>query len=103
MTATQPVRPDGGGDLSVLCRLPEGKDEKHLYAAMYDVVRKAVINAAIHRPQSDIMLEVYLAGLWHGVKLGGPPPRKPDYLELALTPRRRGRPKKGEDDGPIAA
>ena len=90
------------GDLSVLCPPPEGKDEQRSYAAMHDVVRKVVVNAAIHRPRSDIMLEVYLAGLWHGVKLGGPHPRKPDYLELAAPPRRRGRPK-AKDDGPTAA
>lgn len=91
------------GDLSVLCPPPEGKDEQRSYAAMHSVVRKVVVNAAIHRPRSDIMLEVYLAGLWHGVKLGGPQPRKPDYLELAPPPRRRGRTRKAKDDGPTAA
>lgn len=79
------------GDLSVLCPPPKDKDEARQYRTMEDIVRKVVVNAAIHRPRSDVMLEVYLAGLWHGVKLGGPQPRKPDYLELAPPPKRRGR------------
>lgn len=82
------------GDLSVLCPPPEGKDEARQYQRMDDIIRKVVVNAAIHRPRSDIMREVYLAGLWHGVKLGGPQPRKPDYLELAPPAKRRGRPRK---------
>lgn len=77
--------------LSVLAPPPEGKDEARKYQAMDAIVRKVVVNAAIHRPRSDIMREVYLAGLYHGVKLGGPEPRKPDYLELAPPPKRRGR------------
>lgn len=82
------------GDLSVLAPPPEGKEQVRQYRAMESIVRKVVVNAAIHRPRSDIMLEVYLAGIWHGVKLGGPPTRKPDYLELAPQPKRRGRPRK---------
>lgn len=82
------------GDLSVLCPPPKDKDEARQYQRMDDIIRKVVVNAAIHRPRSDIMREVYLAGLWHGVKLGGPKPRKPDYLELAPPPKRRGRPRK---------
>lgn len=82
------------GDTSVLCPRPEGKEEAAKYRAMDNIVRKVVVNAAIHRPGCDIMREVYLAGLWHGVKLGGPQPRKPDYLELASPPKRRGRPRK---------
>lgn len=88
-----------GRDLSVLCPPPEGKDEIRAYKAMGAVVRKVVVNAALHRPTSDIMTEVYLAGLWHGVKLSGPEPRKPDYLELAPPPRRRGRPRKDQQHG----
>lgn len=95
------TKPDTDGDISVLAPPPEGKDEAGKYQAMDNVVRKVVVNAAIHRPRSDIMREVYLAGLWHGVKLGGPKPRKPDYLEL--TPPRRGRTRKVKDDGPTAA
>ena len=79
------------GDLSVLCPPPEGKEEAAKYRDMDSIVRKVVVNAAIHRPGCDIMREVYLAGLLHGVKLGGPQPRKPDYLELASPPKRRGR------------
>jgi hypothetical protein len=79
-------------DLSVLCPPPEGKEQARSYQAMQDIVRKVVVNAAIHRPKSDIMLEVYLAGLWHGVKMSEPEPRKPDYLEIA--PPRRGRTRK---------
>lgn len=79
------------GNLSVLCPLPEGKDEQRAYANMRDVARKVVVNAAIHRHRSDVLVEVYLAGLWHGVKLSGPQPRKPDYLEL---PKRKGRTRK---------
>jgi len=89
------------GNVSVLAPPPEGKDEIRKYHAMDDVVRKVVVNAAIHRPRSDLMCEVYLAGLWHGMKFSGPAPRKPDYLEL--TPPRRGRPRKVKDDGPTAA
>lgn len=89
--------------LSVLCPPPEGKEEQRAYRSMRDVVRKVVVNAAIHRPTSDVVFEAYLAGLWHGVKLSGPAPRKPDYLELAPPPRRSGRPRRVKDDGPTAA
>lgn len=82
------------GDISVLCPPPEGKEEQRLYAAMRDVVRKVVVNAAIHRPRSDVLVEVYLAGLYHAAKLAGPQKRKPDYLDLTPPPRRRGRPRK---------
>ena len=81
-------------DLSVLCPPPEGKEEQRAYRNMHDIVRKVVVNAAIHRPRSDVLVEVYLAGLWHATKLAEPKPRKPDYLELAPMPRRRGRPRK---------
>ena len=81
-------------DTTVLAPPPKDKDEARQYRGMDDIVRKVVVNAAIHRPTSDIMREVYLAGLWHGVKLGGPAPRKPDYLDLSPPPRRRGRPRK---------
>ena len=80
-------------DVSVLAPPPEGKDQQRQYRGMMQVVRKVLVNAAIHLPTSDIMLEVYLAGLWHGVKLGGPQPRKPDYLEIAPAPKRRGKAK----------
>jgi hypothetical protein len=81
-------------DTTVLCPLPESKEEKAARRALSDVVRKVVVNAAIHRPQFDLIEEVYLAGLWHGVKLSGPKPRQPDYLDLTPAPRRRGRPRK---------
>lgn len=88
-----------GRDLSVLCPLPESKDELKARRALSSVVRKVAVNAAIHRSQFDLIEEVYLAGLWHGVKLSSPPepePRKPDYLVLTPPPRRRGRPRKGQ-------
>ena len=83
------------GDVSVLCPVPDTPEEKALRKAIArDVVRKAIVNAAIHRPGSDLLEEIYFAGMWHGVKLSGPEPRKPDYLELAPPPKRRGRPRK---------
>jgi len=81
-------------DVSILAPPPDGKEEAAKYRAMDSIVRKVVVNAAIHRPNSDIMREVYLAGLYHGAKLGGPQPRKPDYLELAPAQKRLGRPRK---------
>lgn len=82
-------------DLSVLCPAPQTKEEKMLYNSVGAIVRKIVVNAVIHRPGSNVLAEVYFAGLWHGAKLSGPAPRKPDYLELAPQPKRRGRPRKG--------
>lgn len=78
-------------DVSVLCPPPEGKVEQRQYRGMMDIVRKVVVNAAIHRPVSDVMLEVYLAGLWHGVKLGGPPRRVKDYIDVTSASKRSGR------------
>ena len=81
-------------DVSVLCPPPKDKAEAKIYRAMSSVIRKVVVNAAIHRSQSDVMEEVYLAGLWHGMKLSGPPepkPRKPDYLNLTPTSKRSSR------------
>jgi len=75
---------------STLCPAAESKEEAATRKALNHIVRKVVANAAINRPNSDIMLEVYLAGMWHGLKLSGPPKRKPDYLEIK-PPARRGR------------
>lgn len=82
------------GELTVLAPYDGTKEEKALRRYLSRVVRKIVVNAAIHRPMSDIMDEVYFAGLYHGSQLAGPRPRQPDYLELAPPPRRRGRPRK---------
>lgn len=82
------------GEVTVLAPPPDGKDEARMYRDMGSIVRKIVVNAAIHRTNSDIMREVYLAGLWHGMKLSGPKPRKPDYLDLSPPSKRRGRPRK---------
>lgn len=82
------------GDVTVLAPPPDGKAEVDKYKGMDSIVRKVVVNAAIHRPGSDIMREVYLAGLYHGMKFSGPAPRRPDYLELSPQPKRRGRPRK---------
>ena len=86
-------------DLSVLAPPPKDKAEQRMYRDMDNIVRKVVVNAAIHRSGSDIMREVYLAGIWHGMKLSGPKPRQPDYLELAPLPKRRGRPRKDNQHG----
>lgn len=84
------------GDTTVLCPPMETKEERKARNNLRDVIRKVVVNAAIHRSREDMLEEVYLAGLWHGVKLSGPQPRKPDYLDLAPPPRRRGRPRKAQ-------
>lgn len=81
-------------ELTVLAPYEGTKEEKTLRRYLSSVVRKIVVNAAIHRPMSNIMDEVYFAGLYHGANLSGPKPRQPDYLELAPAPRRRGRPRK---------
>ena len=78
-------------EVSVLCPPPDGKDQQRQYRGMMDLVRKVVVNAAVHRSHSDMMLEVYLAGLWHGVKIGGPPERVRDYLDISPAPKRRAR------------
>lgn len=78
---------------SILCPAAESKEEATARKALGHIVRKVVACAAINRPNSDIMLEVYLAGMWHGLELSGPPKRKPDYLEIK-PPARRGRPRK---------
>lgn len=84
------------GETTVLAPPPEGKDELRIHQAIDAVVRKVVVNAAIHRPRSDIMREVYIAGLYHGMKFSGPAPRKPDYLDITPTPNRRGRVRKAQ-------
>jgi hypothetical protein len=81
---------------STLCPAPESKDEATARKALRHIVRKVVASAATYRSESDIMLEVYLAGMWHGLELSGPPKRKPDYLEIKSTPARRGRPRKDQ-------
>lgn len=78
-------------DVSVLCPPPKDKAEHKQYRGMMDIVHKVVVNAAIHRSYSDMMLEVYLAGLWHGVKLNGPLERARDYIDIAPPPKRSGR------------
>lgn len=91
-------------DVSVLCPLPDSAEERKLRQGIArSVIRKVVVNAAIHRPGADILEELYFAGMWHGVKLREPPARKPDYLDLAPPPKRRGRPRSAKDDGPTAA
>jgi hypothetical protein len=75
---------------STLCPAPESKQEVQARKALHHIVRKVVASAATYRSQSDIMLEVYLAGMWHGLELSGPPKRKPDYLEIKPA-KRRGR------------
>lgn len=91
-------------DVSVLCPPSDSAEEAKLrrYIARR-VVFKVIVNATIHRPTSDLMEEVYLAGMWHGVKLNGPAPRKPDIIDITPAPRRRGRRRSIKDDGPTAA
>jgi hypothetical protein len=80
-------------DLSMLAPFGNDKEEKALRRYLARVVRKIVVNAAIHRPASDIMEEVYFAGLYHGSNLSGPKPRARDYIEIApaMSGRRRQR------------
>jgi hypothetical protein len=84
--------------VEVLSPLPEDKEGWKVRRAISSVVRKVVVNAAIHRSTADLIEEVYIAGLYHGMKLSGPPeppPRQRDYLELTPKPApRRGRPRK---------
>ena len=83
------------GEVSVLSPLPEDKEGWKVRRAISSVVRKVVVNAAIHRSHADIMEEVYCAGVYHGMKLSGPPPRKIDVIDVSIAPaRRRGRPQK---------
>jgi hypothetical protein len=82
-------------DVSVLCPLPDSAEERKLRQGIArNVIRKVIVNAAIHRPDGDILEELYFAGMWHGVKLSGPPARKPDIIDITPAPRRRGRPRK---------
>ena len=83
------------GDISVLSPQATSAEEKALRKSVTNgIVRKIVVNAAIHRPGCDIMAEVYFAGLYHAAKLGGPAPRKPDIIDITPAPRRRGIPRK---------
>ncbi len=83
------------GDVSVLCPPCDSAEEAKLRRCIArEVLPKVIANAAIHRRTSDLMEEVYLAGMWHGVKLSGPVPRKPDIIDITPAPRRRGRPRK---------
>lgn len=87
-------------DISVLSPLPDSKEGWKVRRAISDVVRKVVVNAAIHRSHADLIEEVYCAGIYHGMKLSGPPPRKIDRIDVAAPPvRRRGRPRKENTDG----
>ena len=91
-------------DVSVLSPMPASPEEKALRKSVAnDLVRKIVVNAAVHRPGCDLIAEVYFAGLYHAAKLSEPPARKPDYLDIAPAPKRRGRPRSVKDDGPTAA
>jgi len=81
-------------EISVLAPLPDSKEAWKARRAIASVVRKVVVNAAIHRPTADLIEEVYIAGLYHGVKLSGPTPRQPDYLDLKPAAKPRGRPRK---------
>ena len=82
------------GELAVIAPFGGSIEEKKLRRYLSSVVRKIVVNAAIHRPGSDVMAEVYFAGLYHGSQLSGPPPRQPDYIDLTPPARPRGRPRK---------
>lgn len=83
------------GEVSVLSPLPEDKEGWKVRRAISSVVRKVVVNAAIHRSHADLIEEVYCAGIYHGMKLSGPPPRKVDIIDVSTPPaRRRGRPRK---------
>lgn len=83
------------GDVSVLSPIPADKEGWKVRKAISSVVRKVVVNAAIHRPHTDLIEEVYCAGVYHGMKLSGPPPRKVDVIDVSAPPvRRRGRPRK---------
>jgi hypothetical protein len=92
------------GEISVLSPPAMSAEEKSLRKSMINgIVRKIVVNAAIHRPGCDIMAEVYFAGLYHAAKLSGPAARKPDIIDITPPPRRRGRRRSIKDDGPTAA
>lgn len=42
------------------------KASKKREQAAKQIVREVVLHATVNRPSSDLLVEVYLAGIWHG-------------------------------------
>lgn len=97
--------------ISMLCPPAMDREARKLRQHMNGIVAKVVQRAANTRSHTDLLLEVYLAGIWHGSEIvrqrAGLSPdeflalpaaearasRKPDYLDMTSKPR-RGRPRK---------
>ncbi len=55
--------------ISYLCPLPRDKEGKARRAAVRPVLNEIIIQAAANYRSSDLLMEIYMAGLWHGSEL----------------------------------
>lgn len=55
--------------IDVLCPRGRTREDRKKRAACESVLRSVIIKAVAMRSGSDLLLEIYLAGLWHGAEL----------------------------------
>lgn len=70
-----------------------GKEHRRRYRQVANIARRVAMAALHYRPTSDMIAEVYLAGLYHGATLGErepkPAPRVIDRIDIKPDRRRR--------------
>lgn len=110
----------GPSQISYLMPKPTGPEHRKLRKAMRgDLFRKVVLNAVANRDPTDLMFEVYLAGIWHGAEIIGKrgheilppepedqvadagkvmPPAERRIVDRIIIKRPRGRPRHQQED-----
>lgn len=74
--------------IAALAPMLSGREhKKHRAAVMHGPLRHVITAAMTERSTADLLLEIYLAGLWHGAEIG----RKHGaiYGEEPEAPRKR--------------
>lgn len=67
--AKRAVKSDSG--ISKLAPIVPGREfRKQREAIASDLLREVILAAATHRNPADMLLEIYLAGLYHGAEIG---------------------------------
>lgn len=62
--------PESSG-ISKLAPIVPGREYKqHRQALAHGVLKEVMLAALTQRNPADLMLEIYLAGLWHGAEIG---------------------------------
>lgn len=79
---------------TVLPPAPSSTEERRLAKAVRQGIFRNVVRAIVaERNATDLLFEIYCAGLYHGKSIGGPE-RQRDYLDMAPPRPKRGRPRK---------